>query len=334
MQKVPTPLPDKKSAQSPIVADERRDKPQRPRDEIEWALRERVKELNCLYGIAQLLDRHSDDLDGFLQGVVDLLPGSWQYPECACARIQLGDRQFVSARFKASAWRQGAEITQDGKAAGAVEVFYFQRMPASNEGPFLKEERALIDAVAERVERVAMHMQARQELDAAHRALQMERHALREANTALRSVLVRIEEEKAEIKKSILANIHKVVMPVVLALETEVPRQYRPYVALLRQSLQEIASPFVNELSRAYTSLSPAEIAVATMIRNGLTTKEIADMRHISPATVRRHRDKIRRKLGLANRKVNLTTHLQSVYPEDARQPSDANQLRGDDHPE
>jgi DNA-binding NarL/FixJ family response regulator len=130
-------------------------------------------------------------------------------------------------------------------------------------------------------------------------------------------VLVRIEEEKKEIKKSILANIHKVVVPIISTLEVEVPKLQRPYMTLLRQSLDEITSPFVNELSSAYTSLSPVEIAVATMVRNGLMTKEIANLRHIAPATVRRHRDKIRRKLGLANKKVNLTTYLQSMYPED-----------------
>jgi DNA-binding CsgD family transcriptional regulator len=83
-------------------------------------------------------------------------------------------------------------------------------------------------------------------------------------------------------------------------------------VTLLRQSLQEIASPFLTQIARDHMELTPVEIAISTMIRNGLSTKEIAQLRCISSATVRRHRENIRRKLGLRNRKVNLATCLQA----------------------
>ena len=64
--------------------------------------------------------------------------------------------------------------------------------------------------------------------------------------------------------------------------------------------------------------LTPVEIAISTMIRNGLSTKEIAQLRCISPATVRRHRENIRRKLGLKNRKVNQATYLQATPSEES----------------
>lgn len=280
--------------------------------ELEIALRERIKELDCLYTVSTFQEMHFHAPDRYLQSVVDCLPKSWQFPEHACARITYKDRQYVTERFAESKWRMSAEITAERQLAGLVEVFYRKVIPTSATGPFLKEEYALIRAVAERVGSVLMHMKAVSDLRAAHRDIQREHQALQEANTALRAVLSRLEEEKHEIKASIVANIQKVIMPIVFELELEVTGRQRSYVTLLRQSLQEIASPFLTQMARDHMQLTPVEIAISTMIRNGLSTKEIAQLRCISAATVRRHRENIRRKLGLRNRKVNLATCLQA----------------------
>ena len=282
--------------------------------ELELALRERIKELDCLYTISTLQEMHFHSQEKFLQSVVDCLPKSWQFPEHACARIIYSDKQYITKGFSESKWRMAADIFADGKTIGVVEVYY-RRVPSSNdEGPFLKEEYALIRAVAERVSSVVMHMKAEADLRSAHRAIQREHQALQEANIALRAVLSRLEEEKQEIRASILANIQKIIMPIVFELELEVTGRQRSYVTLLRQSLQEIASPFLTQLSREHMQLTPVEIAIGTMIRNGLSTKEIAQLRCISAATVRRHRENIRRKLGLRNRKANLATYLQASF--------------------
>ena len=302
--------------------------------EIEHDLRERVKELDCLYTISRLQELHFHSSDRFLQSVVDCLPGSWQYPEHCCARIVLGNRQYVTDRFEESPWRMSETIQLKGKEAGAVEVFYRQVIPNSADSPFLKEEYALIRDVAERIGNVVMHMQAEASLHEAHKALQREHQTLQEMNMALRAVLSRLEEEKREIRASILANIQKILMPIVFELELEVTGRQRSYVTLLRQNLQEIASPFLTQISRNHLELSPAEIAISTMIRNGLSTKEIAQLRCISPATVRRHRENIRRKLRLKNRKANLVTYLQSSNAQDAPPEADRlSQLTGPVHP-
>ena len=81
---------------------------------------------------------------------------------------------------------------------------------------------------------------------------------------------------------------------------------------MLHTNLEEIASPFVSQLSRSYHSMTPTEIAVCNMIRNGMRTKEIAMMRGVSEATINRHREKIRRKLRITNQGANLATFLQS----------------------
>jgi len=205
-----------------------------------------------------------------------------------------------------------SDIAADSRPVGVVEVFYRKVVPTADTGPFLKEEYALIRAVAERVGSVMMHMKALSDLRAAHRAIQREHQALQEANIALRAVLSRLEEEKHGIKASIAANIQKVIMPIVFELELEVTGRQRSYATLLRRSLQEITSPFLTQIARDHVELTPVEIAISTMIRNGLSTKEIAQLRCISPATVRRHRENIRRKIGLKNRKANLATYLQA----------------------
>jgi two-component system NtrC family sensor kinase len=115
------------------------------------ALRERIKELTCLYGIAQLVERPGISLEEILQGIVKLLPPAWLYPKIASARIILDGKSYSTPRFKESRQKQRAEIVVGGQRRGVVEVFYTKKMPELDEGPFLKEERSLIDTIAREV---------------------------------------------------------------------------------------------------------------------------------------------------------------------------------------
>jgi len=115
----------------------------------QWALRERVKELTCLYGIAKATQKPGRAVDDLLSDVVALLPPGWQYPEIARARIVLGGREYTSDGFQESSFKQIADIVVKGERIGVVEVFYAEERPELDEGPFLKEERNLINAIAE-----------------------------------------------------------------------------------------------------------------------------------------------------------------------------------------
>lgn len=280
---------------------------------MERALRERIKELNCLYGITRLAESGPDSLEEFLARVAHILPPSWQYPEITCARITFEGTIYKTDNFKVTRWRQTAPITVFGEPVGEVEVFYLEQRPPLHEGPFLREERTLLDAVAEHIGAVAMRLSAERKLQETNRQLTVEREALREANTTLRAVLARIEEEKLKIHKDIQANVEKVLMPIIYALLTEVPQPQRKYVELLRDNLMEVASPFIQHLTDKYRALTPTEITICNMIRSGLRSKEIAQMRGVSIATISRHRERIRRKLQIANTEVNLTTYLQTT---------------------
>jgi DNA-binding CsgD family transcriptional regulator len=191
-------------------------------------------------------------------------------------------------------------------------MFYLEERPPADEGPFLREERALLDAIAERIGTAAMRISGEQELQETNKLLNVERKALQESNAALRAVLARIEEEKQEIYKHVRMNIDKILMPILHAFSLELPRAQRKYIEMLRTNLEEIASPFVSRLSSASLSLTPTEITICNMIRSGSRTKEIAQFRGVSTATISRHREHIRRKLKIANTGVNLVTYLQS----------------------
>ena len=117
-------------------------------------LGERVKELNCLYGISKLIETPEISLDDILQGTVNLIPPSWQYPEVTCARLTLNRQTFKTTKFKKTKWVQTSDILVDGEKVGTVEVYYLKEKPDSAEGPFLKEERDLIDAIAGRIGKV------------------------------------------------------------------------------------------------------------------------------------------------------------------------------------
>jgi DNA-binding NarL/FixJ family response regulator len=160
---------------------------------------------------------------------------------------------------------------------------------------------------------MAKRIFAERDLHETNRQLTVERGALQEANAALRAVMARIEEEKRNIQRQIQANVEKVLMPMIYALTMEVPKAQRRYVELLRDNLEEITSPFIGQLSDVHRSLTPTEIGICNMIRNGLTSKEIAQTRGVSPATISRHRERIRRKLGITGSDTNLAGYLQGI---------------------
>jgi PAS domain S-box-containing protein len=127
-------------------------------------LGERIKELNCLFGLSKLVEEPEIDLEGIFQGLVDILPPGWQYPEATCGRVIFENREFKTYNFRRTSWKQAAPIMLYGQLAGAIEVYYLEGKPPSYEGPFLAEERRLLDALAEQLGRIAERIKAEQEL--------------------------------------------------------------------------------------------------------------------------------------------------------------------------
>jgi hypothetical protein len=120
-------------------------------EQISHSLGERIKELNCLYSISKLRERTDFSLEDILQTIVDLIPPAWQYPEITCARIIFNGYEFTTINYKNTRWKLTCDIMVYSEKIGTLEICYLEEKSEIDEGPFLKEERNLISAVAERI---------------------------------------------------------------------------------------------------------------------------------------------------------------------------------------
>lgn len=134
------------------------------RKEAEGKLRERVKELTCLYNLSIRSNRPNLDLDKFLQEVVELIPPAFQYPDTICARILYKEQIFNTEAFALSPWTLASDLTVRGSKVGVIEVYDKGEHVPLAEGPFLLEERLLIDEISLQVSRTIGHIVAKQDL--------------------------------------------------------------------------------------------------------------------------------------------------------------------------
>ena len=123
----------------------------------------RVRILGCLYGISEIREKPGLTFEEILQGVVNLIVSSWQYPEVACARIRLGYHEYRTKNYHETPWKLSHDVEVHGEWAGTLEVNYLEKC-WRGESPFLEEERALLKAVCERLGRIAERMQAEDSL--------------------------------------------------------------------------------------------------------------------------------------------------------------------------
>jgi hypothetical protein len=123
-------------------------------EQVSHRLRERIKELNCLYDISSLRAGTSFSLDDVLQEVVDFIPPATEYPEITCARIIFHHYEFTTKNFKDTQWKLSQEIKLNNERIGTLEVCYLKEKPELKEGPFFKEVKNLISAIAESIAQI------------------------------------------------------------------------------------------------------------------------------------------------------------------------------------
>lgn len=128
-------------------------------DNLVWFLKERQKELNCLYTIEEILNRPDTDISHVCDNIIKAIPPGWQYPEVCEATITLSDRVYKSPNFIETPWRLNAHILAVDKPIGRVSVYYTQDRPLADDGPFLKEELKLIRTIADRLGHYLMYHQ-------------------------------------------------------------------------------------------------------------------------------------------------------------------------------
>ena len=145
----------------------------------------------------------------------------------------------------------------------------------------------------------------------AEEMLQEQKKALEQKNIALSEILGQIELEKKQIKDNVIANAENLLLPIIQKLR--LTGESRKYVQLLRKNLQELTSSFGTRLTEKEAKLTSREVEICNMVKNGLTSKEIANLLNISLGTTERHRNNIRKKLHIVNKDINLSSYLNTL---------------------
>jgi hypothetical protein len=125
------------------------------------ALRERAKELNCLYDVEEILRHDELDAAGICRRLVKTIPAGWQFPDLCRARVVLDKQTYQDREFDDTPWKLEAPILINGRPAGALQIFYMQSAPGTEDAPFLPEESRLLQVIAERLGQHLGHREAR-----------------------------------------------------------------------------------------------------------------------------------------------------------------------------
>ena len=124
---------------------------EKPVNRLVEELRERAKELNCLYEVQETLGKPGIKTEDALNRIITVLPPGWQYPEICQSEITFGDMVFRSSDFVKTPWGQHSDVIVQDQVAGTISVYYTEKKPELDEGPFLREERRLINTIADQV---------------------------------------------------------------------------------------------------------------------------------------------------------------------------------------
>jgi PAS domain S-box-containing protein len=158
---------------------------------------------------------------------------------------------------------------------------------------------------------ITARKRAEEALKKRDRELEVKSRTLTEMNAALKILLKQREKDKDEVEANVLSHVKQLVMPYMEKLKKcRIGAKEKGYVSILESTMKEIVSPFSNKLSSKYLNLTPKEIEIANLIKEGKTTKEIGELSNVSPGTVAFHRNNIRIKLNLKNKKDNLRSYL------------------------
>ncbi|MGB2688776.1 MAG: PAS domain-containing protein, partial [Desulfobacterales bacterium] len=145
--------------------------------------------------------------------------------------------------------------------------------------------------------------------------LEIQKGNLEETNIALQVLLDKRQEDKKELEDNVLTNVKELVEPYFKKIrKTKLNDEQKAVLSIVESNLNEIISPFARKMSLKYLNLTPTEIHVANLIRQGINSKEISDIMSLSPRTIYNHRKNIRKKFGLESKKTNLRSHLLSIY--------------------
>ena len=143
--------------------------------------------------------------------------------------------------------------------------------------------------------------------------LELQTCILEETKTAIKVLMQQGIEAKTELEETVLLNAKELIAPFLERLKkSRLDSKQKTYVNIIESNLNEIVAPLVREFSKINLKLTPTEIQVTNLVKQGKTTKEIAEFMNLATSTIDTHRNKIRKKLGIKNKKINLRTYLRT----------------------
>jgi len=177
----------------------------------------------------------------------------------------------------------------------------------------LQDSHGRLTGGIESLRDITDRIQAQRELSRKQVALAEANEALQRKNAALMELMETIQAQRSTLSHALLANLEQTVLPMLHQLRRGASDRRRRLIGQVEAALRQITSPFVSHVAHAFSALSPKELRICALIRQGLTTKEIAEMEAVSTETIKTHRQRVRRKLHLKAGDVNLTTYLQQL---------------------
>jgi PAS domain S-box-containing protein len=174
--------------------------------------------------------------------------------------------------------------------------------------PLYDSKRNVVGAI-ESIRDITERKQAEEMLEKREVELEAKTNELEDLNAALRVLLKQREEDRNELEQKVLSNVKLLILPYIEKLKSRIDLKGSSYVNVLESNLREIVSPFAQKLSVKYLNLTNREVQIANLIKEGKTTKEIADLLNVSESAVNVYRYHIRRKLSLT-KKHNLRSYL------------------------
>ena len=174
--------------------------------QLTFTLQERVKELNCLYAISNLRERHDFSLDEILQEIVDIIPASFQYPNIACAQVKFEGYAHKTANYKPTPWKISRDILIHDDHVCTLEVCYLKEKDEWKGEPFLKEEESLLNAIAERIRNIIEREWAEIEMRSYREHLE-ELLSVRTAELAISKQNLQEETERRQAAEDALVNV-------------------------------------------------------------------------------------------------------------------------------
>jgi hemerythrin-like metal-binding protein len=198
-------------------------------------LGERVKEQTGLYSLARILNRLDITIEEALELAVEVLPPAWHYPDITCARITYDEREFTTTNFVKTNWCQTATINHQGKGVGEIGVYYLEETPELDEGPFLKEERNLINSMSTNIE---IYLSRKFTEEGLQSALKEAEKAKKEAEKAKKEA-----EKSSKVKSEFLASMsHELRTPLNAVIGFAQMMQFDPKAPLAESQIEHVGS--------------------------------------------------------------------------------------------